>query len=59
MSSELDQIKAKIAETERDMKQAMIVNDRDMILMYGKILAEQQHKENLLIAESSGNVIIA
>jgi len=50
--SELDRIRAKIEATEADLAEAKRVGDRELILMYGTTLAEQQKKENLLLAQS-------
>jgi hypothetical protein len=50
MSAELDEIKAKIVETEADLKQAKVDKDRDMILTLNHALAKQQKKKNLILA---------
>ncbi|RYG95964.1 hypothetical protein EON65_55130 [archaeon] len=52
--SELEQIKADIRETKAKLKKAEEDGDRDLILMYGTTLAEQQKKENILLASSPG-----
>ena len=47
--SELEKIKAKIADTERKLKQA-----ENECLALNRTLAKQQHEKNLLTAASSG-----
>jgi hypothetical protein len=51
--SELDRIRAKIEATEANIAEAKRANDRDMILMYGNILLEQQKEKNILLGQSA------
>lgn len=45
-------IEAKILATEAKLQKAENDGDREMILMYGSILAEQQKEKNILLASS-------
>ena len=48
--SDLDQIRSKIAITEADLAEAKKAGDRELILMYGNQLIEQQKEKNILLA---------
>ena len=56
MTTELDEIKNKIAETEGKLKQAEVEaeksGDLEDIRYYRSLLLEQQKKENFLLAEA-------
>lgn len=51
--SELEHIKEDIKETKAELEKAKQSGDRDMIVTYVTLLAEQQKKENLLLAQSA------
>ena len=54
--SELEAIKADIKATKADLASAKTAGDKDLILMYGNTLTEQQKTLNILLA-GSGNLL--
>ena len=54
---ELSAIEADISATKVKLASAEHAGDKELILMYGKLLAEQQQKENILLA-GAGNLIL-
>jgi len=48
--SELEELRAEIAATEADLKEAEESGKEELVLMYGNNLAELHRKENILLA---------
>ena len=54
---ELSAIEADISATKVKLASAEHAGDKELILMYGKLLTEQQQEENILLA-GAGNLIL-
>lgn len=54
--SDLEQIRADIQSTKTALAEAKLNGDRDLILMYGATLIEQQKKENILLARAGKRI---
>jgi hypothetical protein len=54
---QLSAIEADISATKVKLASAERARDKELILMYGKLLAEQQQEKNILLA-GAGNLIL-